>query len=178
MKMGFSRHWFSIALILLVFPRFTQALEVDVYGGLATGYSVQKQATGDDTTDIGEKVYLGTRFLGPVGIEVAYYNLGKYNNATQEVTGTSAVVVANLDIRGMTLFVKGGIIEWTETELVSGTQLSGEDVTYGLGINLPVDKHVLFRTELERFSNVGKDAISSEPGKDMWMLSFGVNFQF
>lgn len=178
MKLDFLVRWFAVALTLLVLPGFAQALEVDVYGGFGTGYAVQKQDTGDDTTDTGEKAYIGTRFLGPFGIEVAYYNLGKYNNATEEVTGASAVAVANLDIRGMTLFAKGGVLQWKETDLVSGTEISGEGVTYGLGINLPVDKHVLFRTELERFGKVGKDAASSDPGKDMWMLSFGVNFRF
>ena len=167
-----------VAFICLALPGFALGLEVEVYGGLGTGYAVQKQLSGDDTTDTAEKAYVGTRFLGPLGVELAYYNLGKYNNGSEEVTGRSAAMVLNLDIRGMTLFAKGGVIEWTETDLSSGVEISGEDMTYGAGINLPVDRHVLFRTELERFSNIGEDAVSGTPGKDMWLLTFGVNFKF
>ena len=178
--MGFFSDGVAIAfgLIFLVLPKDVYALEIDVYGGMGAGYSVQKQVTGDDTTDSSEKAYLGTRFLGPLGLELAYYNFGKYTNATEEVTATSAVVVLNLDIRGMTLFVKGGRVKWTETNLGGGMKRSGSDQTYGFGINLPVDRHVLFRTELEFFSGVGEDVATNDLGKDMWMLSFGVNFRF
>lgn len=86
--------------------------------------------------------------------------------------------VANLDIRGMTLYAKGGLVEWTETDLASGAEVTGEDVTYGIGINLPVDRHVLVRTELEYFRKVGKDDATSDPGKDMSLITFGLNFKF
>ena len=168
-----------VAAMLLLLPGVTPALEVDVYGGFGAGYAVQKQdAPTDDTSDTGGKAYIGTRFLGPLGIEVAYYNLGKHNSAAVEVTAVGVDAVANLDIRGMTLFAKGGVMEWTETDLASGAELSDKDVTYGIGINLPVAKHVLLRTELEHFSKVGKDDATADPGRDMTMLSFGVNFKF
>lgn len=166
-------------VLLLLWPGAGHALDVDVYGGFATGYAVQKQdAPSNDTTDTGEKAYLGTRFLGPIGIEVAYYNLGKYENQSVEVTALGATVVGNVDIRGMTLFAKAGVMGWTETDLATGTDTTGEDVTYGIGINLAVDKHILFRTELERFRKVGKDKASNDPGTEMSMLSFGINFRF
>lgn len=178
MKIGFLNIRSGVAGMLLLLPGIGQALEVDVYGGFAAGYAIQKQDTGDDTTDAGEKVYIGTRFLGPIGVEIAYYNLGKYNNRNDEVTVAGASVVANLDIRGMTLFAKGGVVEWTEKDLTNDTKIKGEDFAYGVGINLPVDRHVLFRTELEYFKDVGKDDATSIPGKNMWLLSFGVNFKF
>jgi len=167
-----------LAGLVLLLPGLGQTLEVEFYGGLAAGHAVQKQESADDTSDTSEKLYLGSRFLGPLGVEIAYHNLGKYNNAAEEITTASAVAVANLDIRGMTLFAKGGLFEWTETDLASGAEITGEDIIYGIGINLPVDKHVLFRTELEQFSKVGENDVSGTPGKDISMLSFGVNFKF
>lgn len=178
MKIVFLNRCSAVLGMSLLFSAVGQTVEVDVYGGFGAGHAVQKQLTGDDTTDTGEKAYIGTRFLGPLGIEISYYNLGKYNNATKEVTIVSAAAVASLDIRGMTLFAKGGVIEWTEKDLSNDTKIKGEDFAYGIGINLPVDKHVLFRTELEYFKHVGKDDSTNTPGKDMSMLSFGVNFQF
>lgn len=163
---------------LLLVPGLAGALEVNIYGGLATGFSVRKQAAGDDTTDTSEKAYAGVRFLGPIGLELGYYNLGVYNGATTEVTGASAMMTFNFDIRGMTVFFKGGAMDWAETDLASGAELTGRDLAYGAGINLAVDRHVLFRTELERFDNVGKNTTLNDPGKDMWALTFGVNFQF
>lgn len=167
-----------VALALIMFPAFGLALEVDVYGGFGAGYAVQRQTTGGKTTDSAEKAYIGSRFLGPLGVEVAYYNLGRYSNSTKEVKGASGVAVASLDIRGMTLFAKGGVMRWTETDLTNDTDISAEDITYGFGINLPVAKHVLVRTEIERFRKIGKDDASGDPGEDMSMLSFGLNFQF
>lgn len=165
-------------MILGLIPLNTQALEVDVYGGFGAGLAAQKQNGSDDTSDSGEKAYFGSRFLGPLGIEAAYYNLGKYNNGVTEVTAIGLDAVANLDIRGMTFYAKGGLIEWTETDLVTNSEVTGKDVTYGIGLNLPVDRHVLVRTELEQFRKIGKDDASGNPGKDMVLMSFGINFKF
>lgn len=179
MKIGVGISWKMVSALLLFLPGVSHALEVDVYGGFAAGYATQKQdAPTNDTTDTGLKAYLGTRFLGPIGVEAAYYNLGKYNSSANKVTAVGGDVMLNMDIRGMTVFAKGGVVGWTETDLASGAQTTGQDVTYGIGINLAVDRHVLFRTELELFRNVGKDSATSNPGNDMSLLSFGVNFQF
>lgn len=164
--------------ICLVLPGVSQALEVDVYGGFGVGTTTQRNTSNDMTSDTAEKYYIGSRFLGPLGIELSYHDLGRYNNATEEVKGVSAVALANLDIRGMTLYAKGGVTRWSQTDLPTGTKIRGEDVTYGFGINLPVDRHVLVRTEIERFTNVGKNDTSGAPGTDISMLSFGLNFTF
>lgn len=178
MKNNVFSRYLAAGLALFMLPGFAPALEVDVYGGFGAGYAVQRQTTGDKTTDSAGKVYVGSRFLGPLGVEISYYNLGLYNNGTDKIKGASAAAVANLDIRGMTLFAKGGVVRWTKTDVTNGADVSGEDVSYGFGINLPVDKHVLVRTEIERFRKVGKDAANGDPGKDMSMLSFGLNFRF
>ena len=166
------------SLVLLV-PGVSQALDVDVYGGLGTGHVVQKNSPpNDDSSDTGEKVYLGSRFLGPIGLEIAYYDLGQYENHTSEAYVYGASAVFYHDIRGMSLFAKAGIIEWNKSDIATGAKTSGEDVSYGFGINLAVDKHVLFRTEIEYFRKVGKNETTGDPGTEMSMLSFGVNFRF
>lgn len=169
----------AIVLLVLFFPAAANALEVDTYMGFATGYAVRQQpAPANDDVDSGEKVYLGLRFLGPVGVEFAYYDLGQYNNQTMDVTALGADAVFHMDIRGMSLFAKAGIIGWEETDLGSGAKTKGEDASYGIGINLAVDKHVLFRTELERFRRIGRDKATNDPGTEMSLLSFGILFRY
>ena len=177
MKTGFVQKWL-LGLGLVLLAPLVGAWEVDVYGGFAKGFAVQKQTTGDDTTDSAEKAYLGSRFLGPIGLELGYANLGKYNSASEDVRVTSALALLNVDIRGMTIFAKGGVMRWTQIDVMTGNKLNGEDVVFGTGINLAVDRHILFRTELEYFRGVGKDATLNTSGKNMYLLSFGMNFQF
>lgn len=169
----------ALLLCCCMMPGVGQALEVYNYFGLSTGYAVKHQPSPDnDLMDSGEKAYVGIRFLGPVGLEISYYDLGKYDTETTAVTVVGAHAVFNQDIRGMTLFFKAGAIEWREKDLTTGGTLTGEDVSYGIGINLAVDRHVLFRTELERFRKVGRDTAAADPGTEMSLFSFGVNFQF
>lgn len=166
-------------LILLLLPGTGLASEVETYFGLASGFAVREQQDpANDHVDDGQKIYLGIRFLGPIGLEFAKYNLGKYENETMEVTAYGADIVFNIDIRGMSVFAKGGIIGWEETDMATGAVDKGQDTTFGFGINLAVDRHVLFRTEIERFRKVGKDDTTGDPGTEMTMLSFGVNFRF
>lgn len=67
MNKGILRKGLSLAGVLFLCPGIGQALEVDVYGGFGAGHAVQKQDASDDTSDTGEKLYVGTRFLGPWG---------------------------------------------------------------------------------------------------------------
>ena len=176
--MGFAKVK-AFYLLIFLLPGSVSALDVEAYGGLAAGYAVREQpAPANDHMDSGEKAYVGLRFLGPVGVEFAYYNLGTYNNKSMEVTALGADAVFSADIRGMSLFAKAGILGWEETDLGTGAGTKGQDVTYGIGVNLAVDRHVLFRTELEYFRKIGKDDATNDPGTEMSLLSFGINFSF
>ncbi|MDH5447223.1 MAG: outer membrane beta-barrel protein [Gammaproteobacteria bacterium] len=169
----------SVLFLLLLIPASASAWDVDVYGGMSSGFSVREQKDpANDHVDGGEKIYFGTRFLGPIGLEFTYYNLGKFENETTEVRAMGAAMLFNFDVRGMTVFAKGGIVGWEERYLLTSTKEKGQDVMFGLGINLAVDKHVLFRTEIERFRKVGKDDNTGAAGTEMTLLSFGVNFRF
>ena len=168
-----------IILVCLLMPGIGQAVDVNNYFGFATGYGIKHQSDpANDLMDSGEKVYLGIRLFGHLGIEVAYYDLGRYDNETSDVTVVGASAVFSRDIRGMTIFAKAGLVEWREKDLASGATLDDTDASYGIGINLAVDRHVLFRTELERFKNVGRNTATADQGDDMSLFSFGVNFQF
>lgn len=174
-KMG----WAVLAGLLILLPVSVSAKDMGMYGGLGFGYSVlEVDAPNTDRASTAGKLYFGARVLGPLGVEAAYYDLGKYNSGDDKVTGTGITAVGNLDTKSAMLFIKAGVIDWTVEDVPNGTEVTGTDITYGLGINLALEKNLVFRAELEHFSKIGKDDATATPGNNMKLLSFGVNFKF
>ena len=173
------RKWLTKLCIIMLLPVPAVASEFGGYGGLGYGYSIlESNTTSDKEASTAGKIYAGARIFGPLGIEAAYYDLGKYNAGDDKIKANSITAVVNIDVHTASLFIKGGIIDWTVQDIPNNTEISGTDTTYGFGINLPLDKNVVFRTELEHFSKVGKDTPNGQIGNDMKLLSFGVSFVF
>lgn len=171
--------WIYTLSILMFLPASAMANGIGAYGGLGYGYSILESNTSSnkDASTAG-KIYGGIRLLGPLGVEFGYYNLGKYNAGDDKINATTITAVGNFDTKFAILFVKAGIVDWTVEDVPNNTEVSGTDTTYGFGINLALDKDVVFRTELEHFSKVGKDTPNGQLGNNMKLLSFGVNFMF
>jgi len=171
--------WIYTLSILMFLPASVMAKGIGAYGGLGYGYSILESNTSSnkDASTAG-KIYGGIRLFGPLGVEFGYYDLGKYNAGDDKVNATVITAVGNFDTKFAVLFVKAGIVDWTVQDVPNNTEVSGTDTTYGFGINLPLDKNVVFRTELEHFSKVGKDTPNGQLGNNMKLLSFGINFMF
>ncbi len=179
MKIYKAIQWSFLSSVLLILPNLSYAADLGIYGGVGMGYAILKeQAPNADKSDTGAKLYGGMRIVGPLAIEAGYYNLGKYSNQEQKITGTSITAVGNVYTRSVNIFAKAGIFNWTLDDSASGTSLSDTDTTFGLGMNIPIEKNVSVRMEWEHFAKIGKDAASTSPGQDMSLLSFGVNFMF
>ena len=170
----------SISTILILFTTSTYAAEMGVYGGIGAGYAVLEEVSPNtDQADIGSKLYAGMRIFGPLGIEAGIYNLGTYNNEQDKITGTTVSAVASLDTKSVSLFAKAGIIDWEVKDITPGGRaISGTNTAFGIGINVPVEKQLLFRVEWERFNKIGEDAANSQPGQNLSLLTVGVNFMF
>lgn len=170
----------TISCLFLLQTNLSHASEIGGYAGVGAGYAVLDELEPDtDQADVGTKLYGGIRLFGPLGIEAGVYNLGTYNTEQDKVTGTVISAVANLDTKSVSLFAKAGIINWKSKDITpGGVAISGTDTAIGLGINIPIEKRLIFRAEWERFSKIGKDTPSANPGMNLSLLTFGVNFMF
>lgn len=168
-----------LAALLWLVPTLSQASGLLIYGGLGGGYSVMDNSspTTASASSAG-KVYLGMDLVGPFGIEATYYDLGKYSDGNEKVTASSVALVARLNTSMGSLYVKGGAANWKVKDIPNSTSVSGNDVMYGVGFDIPIAMTTVFRAEWENFNKVGKDTASAVKGNDIALLSFSLNFVF
>lgn len=170
---------FVLAMLLMLSSISANVMAVDAYGGLSVGYTIaDRQAPNDDEATTAGKIFFGAMLVGPVGIEATYYSLGKYNAGDDEYSGTGVTLVGSMEVGYALLFAKAGVINWKWLDNTGPTEVTDTNTTYGLGMNLFIDNHVMFRAELEHFTKVGEDTAGGNVGVDMRLISFGLNFLF
>ena len=169
----------SLVCLLGLSPAFSHAGGLLVYGGLAAGYSVlDNPAPATASASEAGKVYIGMDLFGPFGVEGSYYNLGKYNAGTEQVTATNVSLVARAITSVGSLIAKGGAANWTVKDTTNSSEVSGNGFMYGVGYEMPIASRTVIRAEWERFKSIGKDTASSIKGNDISLLTFGINFLF
>ena len=169
----------TLACLIWLAPGMSQASGMMVYGGLGAGYSVlDNPPPATDSASGAGKVYLGLDLFGPFGLEATYYNLGKYNDGKEQVTATSVALLARVNSSMGSLFVKGGGANWKVKDTTNTIEISGNDIVYGLGFEIPIAMRTIFRAEWERFNNVGKDTVSAVTGNDISLLTLSINYLF
>jgi len=179
MGISMKLKWIALLGMLIALPLQSSARELGGYVGLGMGFSVLDEVSpSTDTASSASKIYLGVRMFGPLGIEVGFYDLGNFNDGDDDVTGTGISAVGSLMAMNATLFAKAGVIDWGVEDVPSGAEINGTDLTYAIGIELPISQRVMFRTEWEVFQNIGEDSGSGAVGQDINMLNFGVNMIF
>lgn len=167
-----------IGLLWLV-PVYCQAGGLLVYGGLGMGYSVMENPPpATSTASAAGKIYVGLDLLGPFGVEAAVYDLGKYGDGNEKITATNVSLVARVNTSMGSLFIKGGAANWKVKDTQNNTEVSGNDVMYGLGFDVPMAPRTVFRAEWEHFNKVGKNTANTVKGNDISLLTFSINFIF
>lgn len=169
----------GIFTLFLLLPMHSYAKEIGAYIGIGMGHSVLDEVSPNtDTASTATKFYIGARLLGQFGFEVGFYDLGTFNDGDDDVSGTSYTATATFAARGASVFVKAGMMDWTVNDVPNSVEISDMDLMYGFGISLPVTGKLLFRTEWETFLDVGEDPTIPNPGQDINLISFGINYMF
>jgi len=166
--------------MMLLLPLQSQARgSVGAYIGFGFGHGVRDEIS--PTTDeagLANKLYLGFRIMGPIGVEFGFHDLGTYNDGDDDYSASSYAAVYTVTTKSATLFVKAGMADWTFKDVPNNTEISEVDLMYGFGINLPISPRLFFRTEWETFMDVGEDPAGPTPGRDVNHINFGVNYMF
>lgn len=168
--------WIGLSWLI---PVYSQAAGLLGYGGIGAGYSVMDNTPpATASASVAGKIYLGMDLFGPFGVEAAVYDLGKYGDGNEKVTATNISLVARLNTNLGSLFAKGGAANWSVKDIQNNTDVSGNDVMYGLGFDVPMAVRTIFRAEWEHFNKVGKDSANTVKGNDVSLLTFSINFIF
>jgi OmpA-like transmembrane domain len=166
-----------------------------VYTDAATNVSAITAGIHDESVPNGLKIYAG-RLWGEFGVEVAYYDLGKYDfvdagGATTDQLKTSAVTVSGIYStplgQGYTFNAKVGVaftdarydckLNCGSPPFVDTTQ-KGTSSVYSLGVGWQASSSVMLRADFEHFGAL-HHAISTLRFKSPYdMFSLGVQFQF
>jgi len=147
---------------------------IGIYAGVSTGKAeiVDSNPTQDDTAT---KVYAGYRMFGPLSIEVAQIDFGKYSSGLAEIGGTGANLVLTLPLPIVDIFAKVGVLNW-KIDYAPVTGLSSQDGTdpaYGFGVDFSIFPLLAVRLEYEKFQDIG-----TPPANDIDLMSIGLNISF
>lgn len=138
---------------------------IDIDQGLA-------QVNSDDT---GFKFIAGIRPLDWFAVEASYVNFGEAEDGplAANTDGISAFGVFFLPVGPIDMFVKGGLISFTNTVELDGFgdiyREDGTDLAYGVGVQFRL-LSLAVRAEYEKFD--------IDDVKDANMLSIGVTYTF
>lgn len=155
----------QLAAALLTFTSLgTFADDRGLYlGGGITRVEVDENGLGDP--DNSYKAYVGYRMNPYLAVEGAWVDLGDFSGRRGHFDGHSLQAAAHLGIpvgRRLRLFASGGVHAWDADKDIAGKS-SDLDLTYGLGVELDVLRHVGVRVEQEvlKVGNVDLDQTSA-----------------
>ena len=143
-----------------------------IYAGVSAGKAeiVDLTPTDDDTA---AKVYAGYRILGPIAVEVAQVDLGKYYSDAIAIDGTSVDAVLYLPAGLVNVFAKAGLFNWN-ADYTGGLTESGTSSKFGFGVEYNLLLNIDFRLEWETYT----DVMDTTTTTDITVLSAGVNIAF
>jgi len=160
--------------LMLAFGLTTNASAglLGIYAGVGIGQSeiTDLNPTDDDT---GTKIYAGYRILGPLAIEVASVDMGKFYSDAISIDGISLDAVGYVPLGVVNVFAKAGLFSWKAD--YSGTlEETGTSAKYGIGIEYNLFTAVDLRVEYETYTDVMDTTTTS----DITLISAGVNISF
>lgn len=120
-------------------------------------------------SDTGYKLFGGYTANQYLGVEIAFVDLGEYENGLLEQYGVAFDVVGYLPVtNNFNVLGKLGMFAWTVD--VGPFSNDGTDLTYGLGVQYDFTNRLSFRGEWEEFADIS--------GGDVSLLSAGVIYTF
>jgi len=124
-------------------------------GGSVLQAGVDVETSDFDEDDTGVKFFGGYNFFKFFGVEAAYADLGKAEEAgaSIETTSLSAFAVGTVPVgKRFELFAKGGVYRW-DAEIFENGSFQDDDVesAYGLGAKLKLGEKAAVRLEYEIF---------------------------
>jgi hypothetical protein len=154
----------SCALLLV-----SAAARADIYVGLgAYGTSVDENVGGTkiDDSDIAPAFFVGWRPIELVGVELGYYDFGKFQNQNASLEG-SAVTLAGLlsmELGPVGVYAKGGVanFDFKASNIGSSTKDESTDPFGGIGVTADIfDKLYVYGEYLHFASDTSIDVLGA-----------------
>lgn len=170
---------------LLAFASQASA-ESGMYVGGAYGQSRVNDSDFDDDNEA-LKAFIGGKFNNYIGLELAGNDYGKAedNGSSSDLTGITLALMLYLPLGdGFELFAKGGQLWWEDDVRILNTfddTLDGEEVFYGLGMNINFTDALSLRIEMERYEvelSQSEIGVGVDGSSDVDVASVGLVFNF
>jgi hypothetical protein len=162
-----------VLAMLLCCAAVTATYAGPLYVGASYGQAtleIDEPSLDFDADDPSFKVFAGYRFLGFLGVEASYLDLGSPSDGpvTVETTAWSAFGMGILSLGPVGLFGKVGMVD-SESDVSGGFSDSSTDPAYGVGAEVDVWK-ITVRGEYEMFDVENTDSL--------YLLSVGAAWKF
>lgn len=162
------------------------------YMGAAVGQANQKDTfaaatVNADRKDTAWKLYGGYQYNTNLAVELGYVDLGKATGTLGGVAADSSAKAFELVGVGIlplghsfSAYGKLGLARWDTKMSVGGVGVSdtGVDLTYGVGAKYDVNSNWAVKAEWQRYRTDPTNLRVNVAGKDIDLLSVGVQYKF
>lgn len=157
----------ALAVVGVLFAANSVCAQPTGYIGASIGQSDVDVSGYDQATSF--QLFGGMSLSQYFGLEVAYTNLGEFDNnstlQTVEVDGFELTAVGSFPVTNhIDLFGEAGLYAWnmdiTATGLGSGSD-DGTDLTYGVGAKFQVAQPLKLHVEYQRYNNIDDEDIDT-----------------